>query len=97
MSKEIDAIHKVLQLAREKSVKAIEVLSSLLLSENEDVRLKAAIAILDRGFGKPPQAMQLTGEIGTYESKPVEREHRNTDSLASAAGASVNGGSARQH
>jgi len=32
--------------------------------ESESARVSAATAILDRAYGRPPQAMQLTGEEG---------------------------------
>ncbi len=33
-------------------------------SKNERVAVVAAQAILDRAYGKPPQALQLEGDLG---------------------------------
>lgn len=35
--------------------------------ETESARVTASIAILDRAYGKPTQAVQHTGAVGTYD------------------------------
>jgi phage terminase small subunit len=36
-------------------------------SESDSARVAAANAILDRGYGKPRQAVEHSGSIGTYD------------------------------
>jgi hypothetical protein len=36
-------------------------------SESDAAAVSAANAILDRGYGRPPQAVSHTGNIGTYD------------------------------
>lgn len=55
-SKSLAAIR---QLAREHAETAIKKLVELLSSENERVRLDAIREVLDRGFGRPQQAIDL--------------------------------------
>lgn len=54
--------------------------------ESESARVAAASAILDRGYGKPSQAMELTGADGgpieTMELGPVETARRIAFALA---------------
>lgn len=45
------------KMAREHAVKAVAVLVSALDDEDARIRVAAASAILDRGFGKPAQAI----------------------------------------
>lgn len=54
---------RVASIAREHTEAALKKLVDLMFSaENEQVQLSAANALLDRGWGKPPQA--ITGEDG---------------------------------
>jgi len=46
-------------LAREHGPKCIEVVVKILGSDDEKLRLAAAIALLDRGFGRPKQEMDI--------------------------------------
>jgi Family of unknown function (DUF5681) len=58
------ALVSVMALAREHTIQAIRVLSELMLEANsESVRLNAAAAILDRGWGRPVQAFQVDGHF----------------------------------
>ena len=52
---------QVRELAREKSVEAINTLVAIMRDEAQDARARvaAANAILDRGWGKPAQAIEL--------------------------------------
>jgi hypothetical protein len=52
-------------LAREHGPKCIEVASGLLDDADPRIRLAAAVALLDRGFGKPPQAISGTTDMPT--------------------------------
>jgi hypothetical protein len=46
-------------------MRAIEVLAEMMEHSADDgVRIKAANSLLDRGYGKPVQAVELTGEGG---------------------------------
>jgi hypothetical protein len=51
---------EVRDLAREYGAKAIERLVALMHSKNESVAVRAVEAILDRAYGRPMQAMELT-------------------------------------
>jgi hypothetical protein len=59
-------LHEVIELARSYAPRAIETLASLLLDEDvaPTARIAAASAILDRGFGKAPQAVEMSGPGG---------------------------------
>jgi len=50
---------EALNILRRNFVKAVEVLVSLLKSENEEIRLQAAIAIIERVLGKPVQHIRF--------------------------------------
>jgi len=51
-------------LARVHAPHAVERLAELVDSADEKVAVAAAQAILDRGYGKPRQALEVTGEDG---------------------------------
>lgn len=53
---------EIKRLAREKGPDAIKRLAEWMASDNAKASVAASQAILDRGFGKPPQA--LTGPDG---------------------------------
>jgi hypothetical protein len=55
----------MVQLARSYTTAALRKIRTLLDSENEQVSQRAADAILDRAFGKAPQAVHVTGNITT--------------------------------
>jgi hypothetical protein len=48
-------------LARKHGPRCIEVAARLLGSKDEKMRLAAAIALLDRGFGRPKQEIETSG------------------------------------
>lgn len=52
------------ELAREHTVPAIERLAFWLQSDDGRVSVAAATALLDRGWGKPAQQIEATGEGG---------------------------------
>jgi len=58
---------EVRELARKNSPEAMQTLVANLKDENGHVRNAAAIAILDRAYGKPPQAI-----VGDDELDPVK-------------------------
>jgi hypothetical protein len=62
------ALVDIAALARVHGPKCIEVAAKLLDSDDERIRLAAVIALLDRGFGKPPQSVTdaTTGEKVTF-------------------------------
>ena len=62
-------------LARKHGPRCIEVAARLLASKDEKMRLAAAIALLDRGWGRPAQA--ITGENG----QPIAIDFRWADSV----------------
>lgn len=53
----------VRELAREHTVAAIKTLVKALKAKGEKTRVAAAIALLDRGYGKPAQELQHTGAM----------------------------------
>jgi uncharacterized protein DUF5681 len=55
---------EVQELARVHTNKAIETLAAIMDSSNAPpaARVAAASAILDRGYGKPPQALEHSGD-----------------------------------
>ena len=63
------AIIEVTQAARERTTNAIETLEEVMLNPKatQAARVSAAIAILDRGWGKAPQTMTVRRE-GDYAS-----------------------------
>lgn len=55
-----------------KAPEALEELYRLMKeSKDENIRKAAAIAIMERGYGKPRQEMELTGAEGAPLSPPV--------------------------
>jgi hypothetical protein len=62
-------------LARKHGPRCIEVAARLLASKDEKMRLAAAVALLDRGWGRPAQA--ITGENG----QPLQIDFRWADSV----------------
>lgn len=55
----------VASLAREHTETAIKTLADLMLNAEENaVRKAAADSLLDRGWGKPAQAVDHSGEVG---------------------------------
>jgi len=57
-------------LACQKTEKAIATLASLMNGENTppNARIAAAVALLDRGWGRPPQAMELSASEENNQS-----------------------------
>ena len=55
---------EVKALAQEYGAEAIEKLVALLRGEDDRVAKAAADSLLDRGFGKPGQAVEMTGADG---------------------------------
>ena len=60
-------------LAREHTVQAIRVLELMLEANSESVRLNAAEAILDRGWGRPVQAFQVDGHFANRKLNELTR------------------------
>jgi hypothetical protein len=58
-------------LAQEHGPEALKRLVQLMKSKNERVAVAAAQAVLDRGYGKPPQAVQLGGQDGSSASREI--------------------------
>ena len=69
---EIASIRYVIQLARTKGPAAIRKLVALLDSKNEKIQYLAATGLLDRGFGKPAQTIQVS-------ENPLERAEELSD------------------
>ena len=68
-------------LAQTYSAKALETLATIMCtSDNDTARISAAKELLDRGYGKAPQAMEHTGKDGIalpteYVIRFVEASH----------------------
>lgn len=83
-TKEIRAI------AQKHGSKAVRELVNLMTkSDNEVTRLKAAVELLDRGYGRPTSTTELTGADGgpieTKDVTPMERARRIGNALRKAA------------
>lgn len=72
---------EIKELAQKYSAKALETLATIMRdSENDTARISAAKELLDRGYGKAPQAMEHTGKDGIalpteYVIRFVEASH----------------------
>ena len=57
-------VGEVMELARQHTAKAISTLVEIMQDEGapKAARVAAASAILDRGYGKPPQAVEHSGD-----------------------------------
>ena len=56
---------EIKELAQTYSAQALETLSTIMLtSENDTARIAAARELLDRGYGKPTQVMKHSGPDG---------------------------------
>ena len=60
----------LVELARKHTHTALDKLVALMSSNDEDMRYKASTALLDRGFGRPAQAVMLEGN----PEKPIEHK-----------------------
>lgn len=58
--------HKIAELARQHTELALKTLAEICGDEDapHSARVSAASALLDRGWGKPPQAMEVSGRDG---------------------------------
>lgn len=52
---------------REKAPQALKVLVALLKDEDPRIRHKAATAILDRGYGRPRQEVEMSGTLNQQQ------------------------------
>lgn len=60
------------ELARRYTGVAMATLARVAKSgQSESAQVAASIAILDRGYGKPAQAVQHSGSIGTYDLRKL--------------------------
>ncbi len=81
---------EVLALARQKSQQAIEKLAEWVESDNPRASIPAAIAILDRAFGKPVQAIEASGpDGGPIETVSIDPTKLNADQLRALASIAV--------
>lgn len=62
---------EVKSLAREHGAEAITKLVELMRGDDSRIAKAAADSLLDRGFGKPSQAVEVTGEGGAALSLAV--------------------------
>ena len=62
---------RVREAAREHTETAVGVLVAAMSDEDSRVRIKAAEVLLDRGWGRPPQAVTVDGD---GEGGPVRHE-----------------------
>jgi HEAT repeat protein len=71
---ELDSIATVNRYARVKSVEAIEVLGKCLKSEDERIQIAAAVAIMDRGLGKPEQPVSVETRRYVVGAQPMTED-----------------------
>lgn len=61
----------IAELAREHTDSALSALIEIAtFGKSEPARVAAANSILDRGYGKPPQALELSGDV-KIETTPI--------------------------
>lgn len=60
------------ELARQHGYDAIRRLVDLMFSKNEGVAVRAAEALLDRGYGRPLQGLELNSAVSTPQRWHVE-------------------------
>jgi hypothetical protein len=65
-------VFEVRDLARQHTVEAFETLVALMRSEDPRVSLQAAMAILDRGYGKPVQSVSTPAKRSIVEYTDAE-------------------------
>lgn len=77
------ALTKVKELAREKSERAIEVLASIMedATLSPAVRVTAAEALLNRGYGKPSQAVDIKQESMDWTAIHLEALRLHSDAV----------------
>ena len=77
------------EMARAASVTAIQRAIDLVASNDENVALKAINTVLDRAWGKPVQATEISGPDGepmqVEDVSPIEAARRIAYALTSAA------------
>lgn len=70
--------NEVKALARALGIEAIEKLAQLMRGDDPRVASSAAQALLDRGFGKPSQSVEMSGpdggpvEVSSFKLAPLE-------------------------
>src|SRR5262245_49551964 len=72
---------EVIDLARQRTRAAIERLTEWMNSEDPKASVSACVALLDRGWGRPPQA--VTGEDGEGPVKIIHEVRWRGSSVAS--------------
>ena len=80
---------EIREIAAKHGARSIRELVKLLkTSSNEQVRLKAAAELLDRGFGRPPQSLEHSGPAGgPIETREMDdREFARQIAFALASG-----------
>jgi hypothetical protein len=67
------AKRELADMAKDHADSALNVLKSIMENDQEpaSARVSAANAIIDRGYGKPPQALQHTSPDGTMTPPPT--------------------------
>lgn len=63
---------EVRELARQHTKEAIERLVFWLKSDNPKASVTAAMALLDRGFGRAHQSVEITGEVTNFVVRAPE-------------------------
>lgn len=90
---------EVRDAARQYGEEAITKLVELMRGDDRRTAMAAAQALLDRGYGKPAQAIEVSGELRTSDI-PDDQLHERIKQLAAAAGIAIaagGGGKAQAH
>ena len=96
--KEDALVREAKDLARAKCPAAIERLVQLMDSADEKVSLAACNSVLDRGIGKPLQAVEHTAQGGFFDmlAMALITQQAGVDGSGTEAGAPEGGGSSVQ-
>ena len=77
------------EMAKDHAEAALQTLVDVMLSTAEpaSARVSAANALLDRGYGKPAQAVALSNPDGSLSPKPIDASKLSTEALRELMGA----------
>lgn len=72
-------VKEVRDLARKHGSDAIDRLVELMRDTDKRVAVQACVALLDRGYGRPPQSLDMTVEQAVISAVPLENTPEDTE------------------